>query len=231
MPESARRVTPAMRVTAVPLVVIIVALGIWITGAVVTDDATAAMVLTGLWLALAGAVALVVSLRWRQLAWPVVGAYAVSAAAIGGYLFYTSSVDKVVDEKVVVAAPRATASTPPPAGAASVATTSAPAGPVEVASGKFTNQAHDTSGRATLVEQPNGDRFLTLTRFKTDPGPDVRVYLVPDPGGSITDAVDLGKLKGNKGNQQYDVPAGTEAGAVVIWCRAFTVAFGTATLS
>ena len=53
---------------------------------------------------------------------------------------------------------------------------------------------------------------------------------MPDPGGSVKDAVDLGGLKGNKGNQQYDVPAGAEAGAVVIWCRAFTVAFGTATL-
>ena len=72
--------------------------------------------------------------------------------------------------------------------------------------------------------------MVTLTQFQTDPGPDVRVYLVPDPGGSIKDAVDLGGLKGNKGNQQYDVPAGAEAGAVVIWCRAFTVAFGTAKL-
>ena len=106
-----------------------------------------------------------------------------------------------------------------------------PAGPVEIASGRFTNQAHNTSGLATLIEQPNGDRVVTLTRFKTDPGPDVRVYLVPDPARGIKDAVDLGGLKGNKGDQQYDVPAGTEAGAVVIWCRAFTVAFGTATLT
>lgn len=226
VPRSTRRVTPAMRVTAIPLVVVTVALGIWITGAVLTEDATVAMLLTGLWLALAGGVALVASLRWRQLAWPVMGAYVVSAAALGGYLFYSSTFDKVVDEDVVVAAPRATDTTSPSAGA-----TSAPAGPVEVASGQFTNQAHDTSGRATLIEQPNGERVLTLTQFKTDPGPDVRVYLVPDPGGSIKDAVDLGGLTGNKGNQQYDVPAGAEAGAVVIWCRAFTVAFGTATLS
>jgi hypothetical protein len=214
-----------MRVTAVPLVVATVALGIWITGAVLTQDATAAMVLTGLWLALAGAAAFVVGMRWRELAWPVLGAYVVSAAAIGGYLLYTSTIDKVVDEDVVVAAPRATASTSPSAGA-----TSAPVGPVEVASGQFTNQAHNTSGRATLIEQPNGERVLTLTQFRTDPGPDVRVYLVPDPSRGIKDAIDLGGLKGNKGNQQYDVPDGAEAGAVVIWCRAFTVAFGTATL-
>jgi hypothetical protein len=215
-----------MRLTAVPLVVLIVALGIWITGAVLTQNATASMVLTGLWLALAGAVAVAVGLRWRQLAWPVFGAYFLSAAAIGGYLLYASTVDKVVNEDVVVAAPRGTASASTSAGASS-----APSGPVEIAGGRFTNQAHNTSGLATLIKQPNGDRVLTLTRFRTDPGPDVRVYLVPDPGGSVEHAVDLGKLKGNKGNQQYDVPDGAEAGAVVIWCRAFTVAFGTATLA
>jgi hypothetical protein len=214
------------RLAAVSVVVLAVAAGVWVTGAVLTQDATLAMVLTGLWFALAGAVALGIGFRWRPLAVPVVGAYLVTAAVLGGYLLYASTVDKVVDEDVVVAAPRVTATT---SGTADAST--APAGPVEIARGRFTNQAHDTSGLATLIEQPNGDRVVTLTRFKTDPGPDVRVYLVPDPGGSVKDAVDLGGLKGNKGNQQYDVPAGAEAGAVVIWCRAFTVAFGTARLT
>jgi len=205
---------------------VVVAGGVWATGAVLTEDATTAMVLTGLWFGLAGGLALLVGWRWRVLALPVVGAYLVTATALGGYLLFTSTVDKVVDENVVVAAPRATGT----ASISSDASTPA-AGPVEISSGDFTNQAHNTSGLATLIEQPNGDRVVTLTRFKTDPGPDVRVYLVPDPAGGIKDAVDLGGLKGNKGNQQYDVPAGAEAGAVVIWCRAFTVAFGTATLS
>lgn len=183
------------------------------------------MVLTGLWFGLAGALALAVSWRWRPLAVPVVGAYLVTAMVLGAYLLYASTVDKVVDEKVVVAAPRPTSTASTSADASTP-----PAGPVEVSGGNFTDQAHNTSGRATLIEQPTGDRVVTLTQFQTDPGPDVRVYLVPDPGGSVKDAVDLGGLKGNKGNQQYDVPAGAEAGAVAIWCRAFTVAFGTATL-
>ena len=170
--------------------------------------------------------ALFVAWRWRPLALPVVGAYLVTATALGGYLLFASTVDKVVDEDVVVAAPRGMAT--------AVRKRRCPDGtgvPVAIASGRFTNQAHNTSGLATLIEQPNGDRVVTLTRFETDPGPDVRVYLVPDPGGGVKDAVDLGGLKGNKGDQQYDVPAGAEAGAVVIWCRAFTVAFGTATLA
>ena len=223
------------RLAVIPLVVVVVAAGIWVTGAVLTEDATVAMVLTGLWLAVAGAVAVVVGLRWRPFALPVVGAYLVTATLLGGYLFVSSTFDKVVDEDVVVAAPRATASLSASPSSAETATASptptAPQGPVEVASGKFSNQAHDTSGRATLIETPDGERVVTLTEFETDPGPDVRVYLVPDPGGSVKDAVDLGGLKGNKGNQQYDVPAGAPSGAVVIWCRAFTVAFGTATLT
>ena len=213
------------RLAVVPLVALVVAAGVWVTGAVLTQDATLAMVLTGLWLGLAGALALAVGWRRRPFAVPVIGAYLVSASVLGGYLLYTSTVDQVVDENVVVAAPRPTSTASSSPGAATP-----PAGPVEVVAGNFTDQAHNTSGRATLIEQPTGDRVVTLTQFQTDPGPDVRVYLVPDPGGSVKDAVDLGGLKGNKGNQQYDVPAGAEAGAVVIWCRAFTVAFGTATL-
>ena len=212
------------RLAVVPVAALVVAAGVWVTGAVLTQDATLAMVLTGLWFGLAGVAALFVGWRWRSLALPVVGTYLVTATALGGYLLFTSTVDKVVNEDVVVAGPSASSS---PSGSASTA----PTAPVQIASGMFTNQAHDTSGLATLIEQPNGDRVVTLTRFKTDPGPDVRVYLVPDPGGSVKDAVDLGGLKGNKGDQQYDVPVGAEAGAVVIWCRAFTVAFGTATLT
>jgi hypothetical protein len=215
-----------LRLAAVPVVVAAVVVGVWLTGAVLTEDATTAMVLTGLWFGLAGAVALFVGWRWRPLALPVIATYLVTAMAVGGYLLFASTVDTVVNEDVVVAAPQVSTSSPTTA-SASVA----PTGPVQIASGKFTNQAHDTSGLATLIEHPNGDRVVTLTRFKTSPGPDVRVYLVPDPDGSIKDAVDLGKLKGNKGDQQYDVPAGAEAGAVVIWCRAFTVAFGTATFT
>jgi hypothetical protein len=214
------------RLAAVPVVIAAVAAGVWLTGAVLTEDATTAMVLTGLWFGLAGAVALFVGWRWRPLAVPVVAAYLVTATALGGYLLFTSTVDKVVNEDVVAAPPRATAT----GSSSSASPSSAPTVPVEIASGRFMTQAHETSGLASLIEQPTGDRVVTLTRFKTDPGPDLRVYLVPDPEGSVKNAVDLGRLKGNKGNQQFDVPGDAEAGAVVIWCRAFTVAFGTATL-
>jgi len=61
------------------------------------------------------------------------------------------------------------------------------------------------------------------------------VYFVP-PGTDVEAGEDLGALKGNKGDQQYEVPGSLstgdlERGSVVIWCRAFSVAFGSADLA
>ena len=112
--------------------------------------------------------------------------------------------------------------------------TAVAARPTALGRGTFTSDEHETTGTATLIRLPSGNRVVTLTNFATSPGPDVRVYLVPGDGSSVKGYLDLGRLKGNKGNQQYTVRDGTDLtrfGAVVIWCRAFTVAFGHAALS
>ena len=75
--------------------------------------------------------------------------------------------------------------------------------------------------------------MLTLTKFAVNNGPDLRVYLVPGDGKDTGKHIDLGGLKGNKGNQKYDVPGSADVAkykTVVIWCRAFSVAFARATL-
>ncbi len=214
------------RLVAAVATVIVVVAGVWVTGAVLTEDADIAMVLTGLWFGVAGFAAILLARHRRFLAVPVVGAWLVTSAAVGGYLFWTSTVDDIVDENVV----RAQSSRAlPMTGAASAEPTEA-AAPMLAAEGRFRADAHPTKGVAALIDTANGDRVLTLTRFRTDPGPDLRVYLVPGDGSNVKDAVDLGGLKGNKGDQQYDVPPDAPDGAVVIWCRAFTVAFGTAVL-
>jgi hypothetical protein len=62
-------------------------------------------------------------------------------------------------------------------------------------------------------------------------GPDLYVYLSTDK--SASDSVGLGKLKANIGNQNYLIPAGTDLSkydTVLIWCRAFSVLFGSAEL-
>jgi electron transfer DM13 len=101
-------------------------------------------------------------------------------------------------------------------------------------SGTFSSLAHETKGRAVVREIADGSRVLRLEDFETSNGPDVRVYLSAGSKDAYgKDAVDLGGLKGNVGNQNYAVPSGTDLDrydTVVIWCRRFTVAFGAAKL-
>jgi hypothetical protein len=211
-------------------VVLAVLTGVWVTGGRLTDDELISKGLTLVWLSAAGALGAIVARRWRPLAVPVLGAWLATSVASGGYLLYASTVDRVVDEQVV-SAPEAPAPTAdaPDSSAGRDSGRDVP-GPVGVAAGEFRSQAHETSGTATVIEQSDGSRVLTLTGFATDPGPDLRVYLT-SRDGEVDGAVDLGALKGNKGDQQYSVPKDAEPGAVVIWCRAFSVAFGTATLT
>jgi Electron transfer DM13 len=109
-----------------------------------------------------------------------------------------------------------------------------------VVTGTFHGAAHKTSGRAT-VYSINGNETLRITNFKTSNGPDVHVILI-----AATDAqddenfldkkverIDLGLLKGNEGDQNYDVPANTDFQkfkAVSIYCERFNANFGTAPL-
>ena len=114
-----------------------------------------------------------------------------------------------------------------------------PAEPAQVTSGRFHKNAHETTGAATIYRLADGRLVLRLTEFATSNGPDVRVYLVaaddvPDEAAAkLAGFVDLGALKGNIGNQNYDVPAGLDLSryrAVSIWCRRFSVNFGAAPL-
>ncbi len=118
---------------------------------------------------------------------------------------------------------------------------SMPAGSAKtIASGSFHKGAHDTSGTATLYQLPDGRHVLRLAGFATSNGPDVRVLLVsaadPMDNDSVKNAqrLELGKLKGNIGDQNYEVPAGADLAAyksVVIWCNRFGVNFGAAPLT
>jgi hypothetical protein len=113
-------------------------------------------------------------------------------------------------------------------------------GPMVVAKGGFKGLAHETKGLATIYQLPDGKRALRLTAFETSNGPDVRVYLTAadvDKGNdSIQEAgfIDLGSMKGNKGDQNYDIPADADLNKfknVTIWCRRFGVNFATAPLA
>lgn len=109
----------------------------------------------------------------------------------------------------------------------------------KLASGEFRSGAHETKGNAVVFQLADGKKTLRLTDFTTSNGPDLHVYLVAaddvKDSEMVTKAgfVDLGSLKGNIGDQNYDLPANTDLGkyrAVTIWCKRFSVNFGTAPL-
>jgi hypothetical protein len=91
---------------------------------------------------------------------------------------------------------------------------------------------HKAEGIAKVINLADGRTFLRLENLKTTNGPDLYVYL--SVGKDASDIVNLGRLKGNIGNQNYEIPAGTDLSkynTVLIWCKAFSTLFGSAKLS
>jgi len=90
---------------------------------------------------------------------------------------------------------------------------------------------HNAEGVAKIIQLADGTDILRLENFKATNGPDLYVYLSTDKTNA--DIVNLGRLKGNIGNQNYLIPAGTDItkyNTALIWCRAFSVIFGSAQL-
>jgi hypothetical protein len=116
----------------------------------------------------------------------------------------------------------------------------APPMPAVRARGRFHGVAHETTGEAAIHVHPDGRRTLRLSGFATSNGPDVRVLLIAASDAAddatVTRAgfLELGKLKGNIGDQNYEIPADADLSrwrAVTIWCKRFGVNFGTAPLA
>ncbi len=115
-----------------------------------------------------------------------------------------------------------------------------PAGPKVLSAGTFHNGAHDTKGKATIYQLPDGKRVLRFTEFETSNGPDVNIYLVAasdaKDDATVKNAgfITLGPIKGNRGDQNYELPSTVDLGtyrAVTVWCKRFSVNFGTAPLT
>lgn len=86
---------------------------------------------------------------------------------------------------------------------------------------------HEAQGMVLATEST-----LRLEEFHSTNGPDLHVYLATDD--KATEFVDLGKLKANNGNQNYEIPSGTDLtkyNTVLIWCKQFSVLFGSAALA
>ncbi len=91
---------------------------------------------------------------------------------------------------------------------------------------------HKAEGIAKVIDLTDEKTFLRLENLKTTNGPDLYVYL--STGKDASDIVNLGRLKGNIGNQNYEIPIGTDLSkynTVLIWCKAFSTLFGSAQLT
>lgn len=108
--------------------------------------------------------------------------------------------------------------------------------------GEFSDigQSYKGRGVATIYQSATGERILRLSEFEVTNGPDLKVWLVeaanPTNSADVTGGkwVALGRLKGNIGDQNYDIGPQVDLsnyGAVVIWCEQFSVLFSAAPLA
>ena len=116
-----------------------------------------------------------------------------------------------------------------------------PAEPTALAMGSFIDidPIHGAEGSATIYQLPDGGRVLRFEEFRSKNGPDLHVYLSTEApvstfAGLGDGEIHLGALKGNVGNQNYDIPADVDLSqyrSVVIYCVPFRVVFSTAAFS
>jgi Electron transfer DM13 len=117
-----------------------------------------------------------------------------------------------------------------PVSAANPTVTFDATGQTLLAKGTFINGVHTTSGIARLYDK-GGVRTLVFENFSVDAGPDLRIYVAEDK--ALTNAIEVTKLTAT-GNFFVTLPAGFDPAkqrSVLIWCKSFSVLFGSATVS
>ncbi len=194
----------------------------------------------------------------KRYRWPIIGV-ALAVLVVGFLAFRPDKlfVDDTVDEALsdAFASPTTTTEDPPttttttpdddtretPTATTSptttTTTTAAPSGPAVVTTGAFYGIDHSAEGTATVYEQ-DGQFVL---RFEDDTdiqnGPDLYVWVVPSEdytGGTPSEYLDLGKIKGNVGGQNYELPAEFDPAlhrTVLVWCLRFSTPFTAAPLT
>lgn len=211
------------RFLVAPAVVVFLLAGLWFFSGIVAPGYNSSIALGAAWFVAAAIGFSFVKRRWPELKRPVGVSFLGTAAVVAAVFAWTTFRDKTVNETIVTGARQS-------GGGKSAQN-------LELARGSFDGLAHEASGTAAIVKLAAGGKKLTFTNLDTDNGPDLRVYLVAGPvagDSDVDDYKDLGGLKGNKGTQQYDIPASVDTkrySTVVIWCRAFTIAFAKAKLT
>ena len=196
----------------------------------------------------------------KRFRWPIVGVgIAIAVVAFLAFRPDKLFVDDAVDESLADAFTTATTQAAPPETTTSTApetettqpgeesttsttqppttTTAAPTEPVQITTGAFYGIGHSAEGTASVYEQ-DGSYVL---RFEDDTniqnGPDLYVWVLPSDGyegGTPPDYIDLGKIKGNVGGQNYALPADFDPDlhrSVMVWCVRFSEPFAAAPLA
>jgi hypothetical protein len=147
-------------------------------------------------------------------------------------------VDDVVNDdfSTSISAQQSAPTTPTTSAPSTAPASVAPAGPVLLGTGAITGLAgHDGTGDAGVFEVDNGRHVLRLENLDIENGPDLELYVVPgrDQRAPAPGAMHLGPLRGNVGNQTYDLTEPLAAGdwTVLVWCEAFSVEFVAASLT
>ncbi|ANZ38596.1 hypothetical protein BBK82_23580 [Lentzea guizhouensis] len=161
----------------------------------------------------------------------------VIALGVGLYLFQPWRLLTVRETNEALLVPATTTSAP---AEAPVSTSAQPMveTPREVAAGEWRSLEHATTGKASLIELPGGGHSVQFAALSTSDGPDLYVYLSPHASSQPEKTfgqgfTSLGKLKGNRGDQVYEIPAGVDVStirSVVIWCKRFSAGFAVAPL-
>jgi hypothetical protein len=172
----------------------------------------------------------------RRHPWWTAEVLVAGAALITFVLVYFAPQDLFIETTAHDVLPTATVNAAP-----STVDGSAPGVPTTrvLGQGAFRSGEHHTSGTALLLRLADGRVFVRLEHLDTSNGPDVHIWLT-SAGADASDGtvqhaphVDLGGLKANHGDQNYQVPAGTDLSpyrTVAVWCRRFDVVFGAAPL-
>ncbi len=99
-----------------------------------------------------------------------------------------------------------------------------------LAKGTFSNGVHVVSGSVSLIKKADGKHVLAFENFASDAGPDIRIYLSKDKNAS--DFVEVSPDV-NAGNYALELPATAKIDSqkfVLVWCKQFSVLFGSAEL-
>ena len=239
-----QRAPLALQVLALAATIIALLAGLWLFASPVSRAFADATGVSAYWSSIAFAVIWFIAasialgkLRKErpEFKLPLRVAFLLTVAAVGGVFALTSLTDDKASDDVSFAEEAVPASQMPAAPAEPDAPArEQPKRNVVLSSGTFSGIDHTAEGRARIVQLASGERRLVFTEFDVERAPDLRVYLAEDEvTGDIGPYRELDKLKGNVGDQYYELPKGIDLERyrhVVMWCKAFDVGVAQAPL-